>query len=108
MKVLFLLSTFATIALGDIQNATVCGMCTPDGCMDDSYIEFGSNFGGHNQSACVTRMTTDNIGNSEEEYKTSEIGIAAKEAEEEADRVAIAIEKPKLRPPKPKPKRMNM
>ena len=96
MKVLFLLSTFATIALGDIQTATVCGMCTPDGCMDDAYIEFGSNFGGHNQSACVTRMTTDNIGNSEEEYKTSEIGIAAKEAEEEADRVAIAIEQAKI------------
>jgi len=96
MKVLFLLSTFATIALGDIQNATVCGICTPDGCMDDSYIEYGSKFGGHNQSACVTQMTTDNIGNSEEEYKTSEIGIAAKLVEEEADRVAIAIEQAKI------------
>ena len=96
MKVLFLLSTFATIALGEIQNATVCGICTPDGCMDDSYIEYGSNFGGHDQSACQTRMNLTNIGATEEVYKTLAAGIDEEAAEEEADAVAIAAEQTKI------------
>ena len=96
MKVLFLLSTFATIALGEIQNATVCGICTPDGCMDDSYIEYGSNFGGHDPAACLTPLNLTNIGATEEDYKTSSAGIDAKEEEEAADAVAIAAEQTKI------------